>query len=264
MSKLQDNIFAAERKQMILDLVNGNIKTTVSELCEEFSVSPATIRNDLRELENARLLKRTHGGAVSNRKVSYELNTYQKEVQNITEKRAMAKLARKYVQEGDSISLDTGTTTFELAKLLVDLNNITVVTYDLQIASYLESHSNVTIIMAGGIVRHNFHSAIGETAIKTFEQFNVDKVFLATNALSFHRGLSTPSIETAQVKKAMIKMADEVILLADSSKMYKSSLVRFACFEDIDIIITDDKVNKDFIKKSQEKGLKIELASYDE
>ena len=113
----EDGMFAEERKHMIVDLVNKNIKTTVNNLCEEFSVSPATIRNDLRELEEAGLLKRTHGGAISNIKANYEPNAYQKEIEHVNEKKAIAKRAAQYVHEGDTIALDTGTTTFELAKL---------------------------------------------------------------------------------------------------------------------------------------------------
>ncbi|MEG2520693.1 MAG: DeoR/GlpR family DNA-binding transcription regulator [Christensenellaceae bacterium] len=108
----EDSIFAEERKHLIVDLVNKNVKTTVINLCERFGVSPATIRNDLRELEEAGLLKRTHGGAISNTKANYEPNAYQKEVENVEEKKMIAKYAAKYVQEGDTIVLDTGTTTF--------------------------------------------------------------------------------------------------------------------------------------------------------
>ena len=135
---------------MIVELINKEIKTTVANLCEKFSVSPATIRNDLRELELAGLLKRTHGGAISNRKASFELNSYQKEVENLEKKAAVAKAAIQYVQDGDIIAIDTGTTTLELAKLLVGRRNITVVTNDLEIAiSPLYSGKIIGAVFAG-------------------------------------------------------------------------------------------------------------------
>ena len=99
--KKEDNMFAEVRKQMIVDVVNRETKITVSKLCEQFDVSPATIRNDLRELEEAGLLKRTHGGAICNRKTTYEPNAYQKEVEHVAQKQAIARCALNCIQKGD-------------------------------------------------------------------------------------------------------------------------------------------------------------------
>ncbi|MBQ3274679.1 MAG: DeoR/GlpR transcriptional regulator, partial [Christensenellaceae bacterium] len=110
-------MFAEIRKQMIVDFVNQKSNVTLGELCEKFSVSPATVRNDLRALEKEGLLKRTHGGAISIRKVTYEPNAYQKEIEHVSEKKMIAEVAFSMIEKGDSIALDTGTTTFELAKM---------------------------------------------------------------------------------------------------------------------------------------------------
>ena len=258
-NKSDDNFFAEERKQMIVETVNKNIKTTVNELCEKFSVSPATVRNDLRELEEAGLLKRTHGGAICNNRATFEPNAYQKEVERIEQKRAIAGVAAAYVNEGDTIALDTGTTTFELAKLLVGFKNLTVVTNDLQIAAYLERNAYANIIMAGGAVRRNFHCTAGQKALDTIIDLNVDKAFVGVNGVSLERGLSTPNIDTANVKTAIINISDETFLLADSSKFNKNSFVKFADIEEIQVVITDDELDGETLESIRSLGIAAEL-----
>ena len=260
-TKKEEGIFAEERKHLIVDLVNKNYKTTVSQLCNEFSVSPATIRNDLRELEEAGFLKRTHGGAISNRKATYEPNSYQKEVEFIEEKKAIARVAAQCINEGDTIALDTGTTTFELAKLLVNYKNLTVVTNDLQIAAYLERNAEATVIIAGGAVRRNFHCTTGRKAIDTIRDLNVDKTFLAANGLSVKKGATTPNIDMARMKSVLVELADENILLCDSSKLDRTTFVRFADINQIDYLITDDGADTDYIDQLRREGLEVEVCS---
>lgn len=257
MDKPQENIFAEERKQRIVAHINENIKATVSELCALFSVSSATIRNDLRELEEAGLLKRTHGGAISNRNVNYERDSYQKAVECVEQKKAIAQMAVEHISEGDTIALDTGTTTFELAKLLYRFRELTVVTNDLQIAAYLERNSAATIIVAGGRVRRNFHCTAGEKAMDTVRDLNVDKAFMACNGLSPRRGVTTPNIETAQMKKLFIQIADQVILMADSTKLDTNAFVRFAEIEDIDLLITDGRGDAECVAALELAGMRI-------
>ncbi len=259
--KVEENIFAEERKQMIVDLVNTNVKTTVTELCQKFAVSPATIRNDLRELEEGGLLKRTHGGAISNRRANFEPNAYQKEVERMKQKLAIAQVATAYVNEGDTIAIDTGTTTFEFAKLLVDYNNLTVITNDLQIAAYLERNSNAGIIMAGGAVRRNFHCTAGSKAIDTIADLNVDRAFIGANGVSVKRGITTPNIETAQVKEKLIELSEEVILLVDSLKIDKVSFARYASIKQVDVLITDDEADPEYLEQIKSKGVIVEVCS---
>jgi len=261
MNKSEDNFFAEERKQMIVETVNKNIKTTVAELCEKFSVSPATVRNDLRELEEAGLLKRTHGGAICNNRANFEPNAYQKEVERIEQKRAIAEVAAAYVNEGDTIALDTGTTTFELAKLLVSYKNLTVVTNDLQIAAYLERNANASIIMAGGAVRRNFHCTAGQKALDTLDDLNVDKAFVGANGVSIERGLSTPNIDTANVKSALINISEETYLLTDSTKFNKNSFVKFAGLEEIHVVITDDGIDGETLESIRALGITVEVCA---
>lgn len=257
--KADENIFAEERKQIIVEIVNTNEKTTVAELCDRFSVSPATIRNDLRDLEDAGLLKRTHGGAISKKRATFEPNAYQKEVERMQQKRAIARMAAAYVNEGDSIAIDTGTTAFEFSKQLTDFKNLTVVTNDLQIASYLERNAHAEIIMAGGEIRRNFHCTAGKRAVDSIKDLNVDRSFIAANGLSIKKGLTTPNSDNAYFKKELVTMGSEVVLLADSSKMDKTSFVRFAGVGDVDVLITDDEADPEYLATLRELGMTVEI-----
>ncbi|MCL2116953.1 MAG: DeoR/GlpR family DNA-binding transcription regulator [Planctomycetaceae bacterium] len=239
---LEGDIFAEERRQLILEFVNTNQRTTVPQLCEQFSVSPATARNDLRELERMALLKRTHGGAMSNSTTNYEPDSYQKEVENIESKQKIARAAVKQIRENDAIALDTGTTTFEIAKLLIAFKNLTVVTNDLQIASFLERHSNTNIIFVGGFVRKNFHCTTGQKAIEAISELNVDKCFIAVNGIDLKKGLSTPNLDIAHFKRKLLEISSQVVVVADSSKFGKISFVKFAKLNQVDLIITDEGI----------------------
>ena len=261
MAKQPDGMFAQVRKQAITEIVNQKGNVTVGELCERFQVSPATIRNDLRELEEAGAIERTHGGAINCQKAVYEPNTYQKEVQHVLEKEAIVKVAAEFIKPGDAIALDTGTTTFQLAKHLVGIERLTVVTNDLQIAAWLERNTDVSILMAGGAVRRHFHCTVGLTAMNTISKLRVDKVFAAANGVSVDYGLSTPSIDMANIKTGLVEAAEEVFLLCDSSKINRNSLVVFAPISQVDVMITDNKADQDFVSAVTEAGVRVICAN---
>ena len=253
-------LFAEERKRKILDLLREKSKLLVPDLCEAFGVSPATIRNDLRELENAGLLKRTHGGAINISKTSFELNSYQKKVTNLDQKKAIARLAINLIDDGDTIALDTGTTSLELAKLLSSKKNITVVLNDIEIASYLENEADIDVILIGGSLRKGFHCTVGPIAIKSLNGLYVDKAFIGTNGISVKGGITTPNVSQAEVKKKMINIASEIIIICDSSKIGRNSFVQVQPITGIDRIITDEGINKHDMDKFMEAGVLIDIA----
>jgi len=252
-----ENIFAEERKRMIVELVNAEEKVTVPQLCDRFSVSPATVRNDLRELEAFGLITRTHGGAIRNSRANFEPNAYDKEVAYIREKRDIAAAALQYVKRGDTIALDTGTTLYEFAKRLTDIDDLTIITNDLQIAIYLERYSSASIIFVGGSIRRDFHCTVGAKALSDLNGLNVDKAFMASNSISLTKGLTTPNIEMARIKEKIIEIADQVYLLADSSKIGKTSFVRFADIEDVDILVTDAGISPSTLAKFESSNVTV-------
>jgi DeoR family fructose operon transcriptional repressor len=258
--KSEENIFAEERKRMIVELVTTNVKLTVAGLCDRFSVSPATIRNDLRELEESGRLKRTHGGAISNRRANFEQDSYQKEVKRVAQKADIAVAALKYVNEGDTIVVDTGTTTFEFAKTLKNFENLNVVTNDIQIAAYLERNTKASVIIAGGGVRRNYHYTTGKKAIDTIADLNVDRAFIGANGFSVQKGITVPHIGTAHIKTKFLEISDEIILLADSTKLDRFSFVRFGDAKDVDVLITDYEADPDHLETIRAAGVEVEVA----
>lgn len=258
----EQKFFEEERKKLIINYVNRNAKATVAELCEKFSVSSATIRNDLRVLAQKGLLKRTHGGAISNKNVSYEQKNFEKSVCRVDAKQAIAEAALEHIREGDSIGLDSGTTTYELAKLLGRFQNLIVVTYDIGIADYLENNSENRVIVAGGMVRKKFNYTVGEMALATLEKLNIDTFFLSANGISLEKGVSTPDIEASRLKRSMMKNSGKTILLADSTKADNVSFVRFAEISDLDLFITDEDVSGEFLDGMGQQNVPVKIVDY--
>ena len=254
-------LFAEERQAQILMLLQERSKLFVSELCGEFSVSPATIRSDLRELESQGRLKRTHGGAIPVEKATFEPNTVAKTVENIDAKRRIAAYAATLIEDGDTIALDSGTTTLELAQCLKNRTNLTVLTNDIRIATYLEQNARVTLVMIGGVLRQGFDCTVGPIAVSSLKALNVDKVFLGANAFSVGRGFSTPDMNMAEIKRALLRCASERIVLCDSDKFGRISFVEFAGVGDIDRLITDKRVNPKMVTYLKEHNEDLEFIS---
>ncbi|HUV06381.1 MAG TPA: DeoR/GlpR family DNA-binding transcription regulator [Spirochaetia bacterium] len=255
-------MFAEERKLKILEFIEEHKKATVAQLCEHFTVSSATIRNDLRDLESANLLIRTHGGAMVKSKTGFELDSNQKKVRNLDKKRKIAEATINLIEDGDTVILDTGTTTIELAKLLQRKRDITVVTNDLGITLLLEDVDSVNIVFMGGIVRKHFHCTVtyGTTGKDTLSGLTVNKAFMGVNSFCMKKGATTPDINQAETKKLMISIATNVILLCDSTKFGNTSFAQFATLDQIDTIITDSIDAKDY-RKLEESGIDVIVAS---
>jgi len=255
----KEPLFAEERKSRILVMLKEKTKLVVPEICEAFGVSPATARSDLRELEDAGLLKRTHGGAINVSRAGFELDSYQKEVKNLAEKQAIAKFAASFVENGDTIAIDTGTTTLELAKQLLTKKGLTVVLNDIAIAHYLEEHSDANVLLVGGALRRKYHCMIGPVALNTLSGLSVDKAFMATNGFSVKKGMTTPDLNQAEVKKAIIEIASQVILLCDSSKIGYNGFAQVVPVAAVNILVTDSGIDPLNLNEFKTLGLDVRV-----
>lgn len=253
-------IFVEERKRDILEYVMTRKKATVSELCSQFGVSSATIRSDLRDLELGGGLVRTHGGAIVRSQARFEPDALAKSVQDLPAKRAIANLALARIEDGDTVVIDTGTTTLELAELLDSKRDITVLTNDLAIALRLEQHPSATVHFLGGVLRKRFHCTVGHRAEETLRGLTVDKAFMGANTFSLEKGASTPDLQLAELKKLMMSIATKVYLLVDSSKMGKNSFAGFAALSDIDGLIID-AISLEDAKVLEEVGVEVICAA---
>jgi DeoR family fructose operon transcriptional repressor len=248
-------LFAEERKGIIIKKLEDDSKVIVQELSELFDVSQATIRADLRELERGGQLVRTHGGAIPMGKAGQELNSEQKEISRSEEKKRIAAEAVRHIEDGDTIAIDTGTTTLELALLISGKRSLTIVTNDLRIAAAVEDTTAHSVILIGGALRRGFHCTVGSKAIEALTDINVDKTFLAANAFTLDRGFSTPSIEHAEIKKRFREISLQTFMLMDSHKIGHIAFYTFAVTGDIDVFITDSGIGEktaDAIRASAE------------
>lgn len=231
-----DRLFTEERRRQILGIVELSSKVTVPDLVARFGVSGATIRADLRTLHGEGRLTRTHGGAIPRASAGFEPSSRQKEVERLKEKRAAAQAAAALVADGDTIILDTGTTTLELAHLIRGRFTGTVVTNDWTIARTLEDAEKIKVVLLGGTLRRGFHCTVGPDGREQLARLKVDKAFMGANGFSPEAGATTPDQDQAETKRAMIAAARQVILVCDSSKLDRVSFVRFASLADLDAV----------------------------
>ena len=254
------NLFAEERRTAIMQMLKIDSKIIVSDLANKFHTSSATIRNDLKELESQGLLTRTHGGAIMNSGVKFELTSSAKIRTMMNEKKMLAQYAASMISDGETIVLDTGSTMLYLSESLADKKNLTIVTNDIEIASHLEKHTSSNILLAGGSLRKGFHCTLGQMTLDNLSGLNVDKAFIATNGINTGNGLTTPDMNQAAVKKAMMDMADEVIVVTTSNKLSHSAFVSFASISEIDHLVIDEpKSQSNILQEIANLGVKVHI-----
>lgn len=253
------HLFLQERQEQILKLLKKEHKVMVPYLCECFSVSPATIRSDLNEMESRGLLVRTHGGAILNTKTGQEKVTIQKVELNKTEKQVIGLAAAGMVEDGDIIAVDTGTTAMAFVQAITKKKNLTVVTNDLEIASTLEDQSDANVVLIGGTVRRGFHCTVGPMALMSMKGLRIDKCFMATNGLTPELGISTPDLNHAEIKRRMMEIASQVIVLCDSSKIGTNSFCQVAPLQSVDVIITDGGSDPKMVQALEEQEVVVKV-----
>jgi DeoR/GlpR family transcriptional regulator of sugar metabolism len=252
------------RQKLILDLINREHRVTVEELCEQFAVSEMTIRRDLRVLEQEGLLKRTHGGAVSNLGRSYEPPLLIRAAENTAAKVAIGRKAAEMVRDGHSIALDIGTTTLEIVRALHDKHNLTILTASLPIACEIASTfplgSDIRLILTGGIVRAGELSLIGDIATHTYSHLHVDVAFIGAGGIHLEEGLTEYNLEDTQVKQVLIRTAQEKVLVADSSKFGRATFASICPLSAIDTVVTDSSIEPDIVRALRDRHIRVVIA----
>lgn len=233
-------LYNKERQQKISELVKEKGTVSVQELADLFLVSTATIRADLTILEHHGELTRTHGGAMP--KLSVRRESAISERENEDKKALIASYASHLVDNHENIFIDTGTTTMFFAKELAKqaIGRLCVYTNDIEIARILEENPDIELHLLGGKIRNNYHYTYGENVIKALQGYHFHKVFLTTSALDIHNGLTATEPHLSELKKQMIESSEEVILLADSTKVGQVCFQKFGELSEIDHLIMDD------------------------
>jgi DeoR family transcriptional regulator of aga operon len=245
-----------ERRQKIQQILSVKKRVLVGEVSQEFGTSQVTIRKDLEILEKRGILTRVHGGAILNSSASQDLALTEKERMHTNEKRRIAYLAESFISPGDTIILDSGSTTTQLAHLLKYKKGITLITNAVNIASELAA-SELTVILTGGMLRERSFSLVGPIAEDSLQSITADKLFLGVDGIDFEFGLTTPNILEARVNKMMIRAAAQVIVLADSSKFGRRSVGVIDSLDTIDRIVTDSNISKEYLQGLSELGIEI-------
>ena len=250
---------APQRWERLRRILSQDQVVRVEELAHQLKVSPATIRRDLDELESLGEIRRVHGGAVNTGSRLEEPLFDDKTSVAAREKRRIAEAALKYVQPNDTVFLDGGSTVLELARLLKDRSNVTVVTNSLRAAVEL-SGRGPRLLVIGGELRRLSQTTVGPLTRFTICELHVDKAFMGTIGLSLEGGLTTTDPSEAYTKELVMEHAREVILLADSSKAHKISFTRSGRLEKVRILVTDKRIDRKFSKELRKRGVEVRCA----
>ncbi len=252
-----NGMFAEERQQAILEQLRQQGKVTVEELTMTFRVSSPTIRTDLTRLEEQGLLRRTHGGAIAVGTTLYEPSYAERSVQRQAEKRAIAQMAAGLVQEGETLMLDAGTTTYEIARLLKEFRRLTVVTNSLVSAQILAENDALETILIGGVVQARRCAALGPLAARFLDPIQCDRAFVGMSGVHPTAGFTVTDFDLALIKRKMLEKARQAVVVADSSKIGQTA---FACVAGLDIaelLITDSGLGAEDRCALEETGLRV-------
>ena len=253
-------MLANNRKRLILETLKKKGGIKITELAEKLNKSRMTITRDMDELANNGLLLRVHGGAVSNISRSYEPPYFSRKGLRNEAKQAIASAANDLITEGNTLILDVGSTTRELAHHLKSRKNLTVITPSLEHAMDLAGNSAMKLIVTGGIVRLGEMSLVGPISENSLKEFNVDKAFIGAGGVDLKAGLTEYNMEDAQVKKYIIENTRQSIVLADSTKLGSVTLSNVIPMEKIDILITDSEAEPVFIEGLEKMGVQVIIA----
>src|ERR1700758_825004 len=248
------------RRQQILNILEETGALNVTELADRFGVSLVTIRRDLDDLGAEGLLERTFGGAVFTHRSRFNRSLLQRAQEHRQEKLAIAAAALEYIKDGDTIILDSGTTTLALAQLLkAQTKSVFVITCSVPAALELSS-GGYDILLLGGMVRNKSLALLGRETLRIIERYRADKAFLGSTGFTAEMGHSTPNPDDAQIKEALIRIADKTYVLVDSSKYGYNCLTSFAHLRDVHLTITDSGMPHGKAKTLETIGARLRIA----
>ncbi len=252
-------MFIEERLERILKRLAAKGSLSVTEAAEHLRVSPDTTRRDFTRLTKRGLAVRTHGGLMSVESVSFDPAMREKVVHNREEKEAIGRAAAGLVGDAETIVIDAGTTTERIVRFLSERKDLTILTDALNIAVETTKHELQTIIV-GGAIRSSTLSITGPDAADMIRHYHADKLFLAVSAVSLTRGLMTPNRLEAEIKRELMNIATQIIVVADSSKINKTALYSFGTLKDVSVLVTDDGADAAFLAAVKEFNVKVVIA----
>ncbi len=253
----------ASRQQDILSLTQQEGSVTVSSLAERFSVSELTIRRDLDNLANKGLVERTHGGAMARRNLHIEPDYLQKASEFPAEKTTIARKVASLIEEGDTLYINSGSTTFEVIRALTELTiHITIVTNNIDAVYIVNECEHIHLILAGGVYRNRSHSVSGSLSSLMLNQIYANKAIIGVDGFSPSAGLTTPIMEEAETTRAMIEhTVGKVLVVATSNKIGVVSNFKTVSLDQVDALVTDEKGAEILTQMEIPEGLEILVAT---
>lgn len=248
-----------ERREQILETLRQSGEVSINHIIEQFRVSPATARRDLRFLERQGLAIRRHGGASTPESSLYEASFLGRGRAYIAHKRSIALAASALIQDAQTIALTGGTTTTAVARALRG-RALVIVTNAVNIAMELAREQNIRMHLTGGRLHGSSYELVGAAAAQTLQGLNVDVAFIGVNGISVERGLTTHNEEEAEINRAMVDAAHRVVVVADHSKLGKVTLIQICPIDAAHVLVTDREATVEHVESFQRAGLEVVLA----
>lgn len=260
---LQD--IPAARKVFILNYIKENGSASIKDLSVLQNVSEATVRRDLDAMSAEGILERTRGGAIlpQEKSTSFERVYHEKSKLMTLEKKAIGKFAASHIRDGDTVFLDSGTTSLQIGMNLADKKKITVITYDLFIANSIVLNATSTLLVTGGIRKTDFGVLTGPLVLNFIRDIRLNKAFLTADSVDISFGVSNASFDEADIKKELIRSSRYVYLVADHSKFGKVAMTHVCSLHEIDEIVTDSGLSVDMQKELSAENISFTLVSPD-
>ncbi len=252
----------SQRRLQISELVRQHGSVQVTSLAHQFGVSAQTVRKDLRYLAERGVMARAYGGAIDSGMMggtSAEPNYEAKRTTHLDEKRRIGVRAAALIKPGDTVVIDSGTTSIQLAEAVPDID-ITVVTNDFGVLSALAPKGNINLVMLGGELRRRNMAFYGGLTVEALDELHMDKLFLGVDGFDLERGITTHYEPEALLNRKMVEAAREVIAITDSSKFGKVCLHRIIPVTALNVLITDTGAPEEIIQASEQHGFELLLA----
>ena len=254
-----ERLSSNQRQAQIRGMLHQQQVVSISELSGLFDVSEMTIRRDLEKLQRSGQVRRTHGGAMAAERMVFEFNFVARRQANRQIKQAIAAEARKLVRPGQRLILDTGTTTLELACLLKDMEDMTVITPSLAVASELQFSEGIQTVLLGGVLRRGSPDLSGTVTESVLDMFAADIAFQGSDGIDLDGALYTADMRIARVDQKIRKRAERTYVLADSSKIGRTALAQHGFLQQVDGLITDNRIGPADKKTLEKLGANIIL-----
>ncbi|MEE9445580.1 MAG: DeoR/GlpR family DNA-binding transcription regulator [Cocleimonas sp.] len=229
-----------DRQAQIIHILRNEGRVSVESLVAQLGTSPETIRRDLTVLSSSGKLQKVHGGAISPQ-IMGEGPFQQRMGENIKAKRIIAEKACELISSGDTLFIDTGSTTLTFAESLVAIENLTIVTNSSDIAKTVSEQTTTEVYLVGGLYNRGNRETIGAIAVNQIQQFHLNHAVLTAGAIDCNAGITDFNIDEAQLAKAMIKQSDNIIILSDSSKLNRIAPFKVATLDEVDHLISESQ-----------------------